>query len=145
MSCVCLKSETLCSIWCFCSNASSLSWKPFPRCHTTCQVQEDDSQVLQVSLRKLQGSQWKPSADAHQMLALHPCGGVAARGYPRAESHHTLLTVRGWGVMAVLDRGLCSSEAWNTDSYLSMSGTNPKDHYNHVRLKCFLIALLVIN
>lgn len=49
------------------------------------------------------------------------------------------------GVMAVLDRGLCSSEAWNTDSYLSMSGTNPKDHYNHVRLKCFLIALLVIN
>lgn len=51
MSYVCLKSEMLCSIWCFCPNQSSLPWKSFPiRQNTTLQVWEDGWQVLQFSL-----------------------------------------------------------------------------------------------
>lgn len=72
MSCVCLKSEILCSIWCFCPNPSSPPWE-FPRYHnTTLEAQEDVSKVLQFSLRKLQGSQCKQCWQSSPVLTRHP-------------------------------------------------------------------------
>lgn len=141
---LCLKSETLFH-WCFCSNQSSLPWKSFPRCqNTTLQVRESGWQGLEFSLSTHQAPSGNSVGSCSPNTRPSSCQDVAAWVCPEgveSPPHPEVLSLlpSEYGEWRVMVIWMSTLLLWgrDTNGYLTLSVTNSKDHFNHVRFKYF--------